>query len=324
MKPLYLTMSLIMFFSMLLFPLASLKSSVNDPPAVSGQAAGGGDDGFRVYFRSEDKTEYMSTEDYIYCVVAAEMPAEYGEEALKAQSVASYTYACYKRAARRAAGEGFDVIADGVTEQAFMSPNELNERWGDRAAEYENKIKSAIAEVSGYILTYDSQPAMTVFHAVSSGKTESAETVWGKALPYLTPVESVGDLLSPEYLSEARFGIEEFAAAAAALPTTLTDGPESWISAPECSDSGTVVSMRIGDKYFTGGQVRAAFSLRSANFDLNYADGEFVFAVRGWGHDVGMSQYGANHMAEQGSGYAEILNRYYPGCILEKIDIAAS
>lgn len=318
MKGLYVSMLCILFLAMLLLPMFALDSpGGTQPGGIGNSVLTEYPDSFVVYFPETDTTQKLTTDAYLYGVLAAEMSAGYHEEALKAQAVASYTYACYKRAARRAAGERYDVVAN-TTDQAYLTPEAAAAKWGDATATNKAKLEAAIAAVKGYVIKKDGAVILAAFHAISSGKTESAEKVWGGSYPYLTPVESIGDLLATDYLSERRCTAEEFRGIAADLGCTLAGEAASWPREPERSASGTVLQYTLGDKQLTGQQMREAFGLRSANFDLSYTDGNFVFTVRGYGHGVGMSQYGANYMAQQGSTFLEILSWYYPTCQLEK------
>lgn len=149
---------------------------------------------------------------------------------------------------------------------------------------------------------------------MSAGKTESAENVWGSGVDYLVPVDSEDDVSAPKYLEEYEFTEDEMRRRLenAFEGIKLGDEPEKWFSEAELSDSKTVLKIKIGDKTVTGQEIRAALSLRSAAFEISY-DKEFKITTKGYGHAVGMSQYGANSMAEKGKDYKEILEHYYPG-----------
>ena len=317
MKGLYLWMLCILFLAMLLFPLAALGPADPNGGDLVSQSVPADLGSFTVYFPQTQTTQTLPAQDYLLGVLAAEMSAENHEEALKAQAVASYTFALYRRNARRAAKEPYDLVAD-TSDQVYITPEEAAQKWGEQTAANTEKLKNAIAAVAGYWLCYEGQPILSVFHAISAGKTESAEALWGGNYPYLQPADSVCDLLATGYQSEQKVSAEAFRQKAEALGCQLTGEPESWLSEPKRSDSGTVLEYVLGGKTLTGAQLREAFLLRSPHFDLRFAEGEFVFLVRGYGHGVGMSQYGANYMAEQGSDFAEILNHYYTGCHLKK------
>ena len=200
-------------------------------------------------------------------------------------------------------------------DQGYLTRAQAREKWGDKADEYEKKLDEIVKSVAGITVKYEGQYAETLYHAVSGGRTESAETVWGQAIPYLVPVQSVGDLMASDYSSTATFTKEEFLKNLNSISKsgslTLSD---DFVGPKSCSDSGTVTSFTLCGESFTGKDLRSAFSLRSANFDISSDDNNVTFTVRGWGHLVGMSQNGAKIMAEQGNSYKEILLWYYPGC----------
>ena len=258
----------------------------------------------------------MTAQDYIFGVVAAEMPALYETEALKAQAVAAYTYACYRRVENSA--KNYDITTDHTADQSFITAEAAAEKWGDKAEEYTKKIRDATAAVEGYMLTYGGKPVLSVYHAISSGKTESAGNVWGSEYPYLQPVSSPGDKLSPDYLSTVQLSADELRPKLDGIGD-LSGDPAGWFGEGSPSDSGTVLKIPVGGETVTGARVRAALNLRSSNFKAAYADGVFTFTVLGYGHGVGMSQYGANYMAKQGSDFKEILSCYYTGTKVQKV-----
>ncbi len=317
MKGLYLWMLCILFLAMLLFPMLAIEAPSGHADGGSGSSAEVSENGFLVYFPDSKTTKEIPARDYLLGVLAAEMSAENHEEALKAQAVASYTFALYRQKARRAAGEPYDVVAD-TDDQVYITPEQAAEKWGEKTAQNTEKLQKVLSAVEGQILKYQGELILSTFHAISSGKTEAAENLWGGSYPYLVAVESVGDLLAADYLSRHRLSAEEFKKIAEGLGCTLSGEPDTWPGEPERSPSGTVLKLTLGGKTLTGAQIRTAFALRSPNFDLTYTEGAFTFTVRGYGHGAGMSQHGANYMAGQGSSYQEILSWYYPGCSIEK------
>ena len=317
----YILIAALLLFSMLLLPLASIPG---DGPASEpqGQTERFPEkmETFQVFNHVTGKTEKIAADEYVFGAVAAEISPDSEEEALKAQAVVCYTFACRKKWQRIQSGQGdYDLTTDPSKDQAYLSRDQAREKWGDKYEEWAGRLEAAADAVQGLLLTYEKEPILAAYHCISGGKTESAENVWGQDYPYLRPVESVGDLLSPEYLSEVRVSPDQFKEKAAGWGAVLEGEPTGWLKDPARSQSGTVLSYTLGDKTVTGSQMRTAFGLRSANFDLSVgSDGQLVFTVRGYGHGVGMSQYGANYMAAQGSGYLEILSWYYPGCQLAK------
>ena len=153
------------------------------------------------------------------------------------------------------------------------------------------------------------------FHAMSNGTTETAANVWGAEVPYLQAVASAGDPLAERYASERAFTPDEVRSllSDAGVSVTLPGDPAAWFGSPTLSDAGTVTAQPIGDASLPGTKVRQIFGLRSATFTVTYADGTFLFAVKGYGHGVGMSQCGADYLARQGYTYRQILEHYYTG-----------
>ncbi|MEE0840094.1 MAG: stage II sporulation protein D [Acutalibacteraceae bacterium] len=309
MKNLYGYLSVFLCLVLLLFPLISSQDA-DLAQAVSGSTTVEKEDTyFRIKNSDSGQVSKISARDYVIGVVAAEMPALYSEEALKAQAVASYTYALYKK--QENTGKDYDLTDSHITDQSFITTAQMQEKWGEGYSEYLEKITLAVESVLGKTVKYDGKYALTVYTAISSGKTEDAKNVWGKEIPYLTPTESVGDLLCPDYLSTVSLSADEIRAK---IPSIAQVDSSLWFSSPTHSDSGTVLNMSFGETVLTGEEIRTALSLKSANFDVKFENDAFVFTVRGYGHLVGMSQYGANYMALQGSKYDEILKWYYKGC----------
>lgn len=312
MKNVKVILSAVIFVSLLLMPVMSVTQNplpASATPVSIPVSKAKNTETLAVFFTDLDEIKEVPVEEYLFGVVAAEMPAAYETEALKAQAIAAYTYALYKKGLN--AEKAYDVTTDSGIDQAYISPEAAAERWGDEADFYTEKIKSVISETSGKVISYDGKIIMSVYCAISPGKTESAKNVWGTDYPYLVPVDSIGDLLSDKYLSTVNLSTDEVYAALSqfGIPTDCT----LWFSSPAYSDSGTLLTAAFGDVTLTGSQLRSALKLRSAAFDTVYGEGVFTFNVRGYGHGVGMSQYGADYMAKQGSTAEEILKWYYPG-----------
>lgn len=259
----------------------------------------------------------LSLREYLISCVAAEMGGEYESEALKAQAVASHTLLLYKRSNRDSALGEADI---SDTAQKMMTESEQKEKWGEKFSEYRHKIEMSVDEVISKVICFDSSPIMATFFALSNGKTENAENVWGKELPYLVPVDSPDDKLSPSYSSAAVFTTEDFKKAVFEKGVSLSGDAENWIGETVFNNTGTVKSITIGEKAFSGTEIRTMFSLKSATFTLKYENDSFVFAVSGYGHGVGMSQYGANEMAKKGLNYEEILSHYYKNTVLTTVE----
>lgn len=313
MKNFYLITAALLIILMLTLPLLSLApeksggtTDIPTPTEVTDQIT--------VLNHATGQTEEMAFRDYLFGVVAAEISMSSEAETVKAQAVASYTYALYKIDKNKT--EKYDITTDSAVDQAYLSKTEIKEKWGDKAAEYEAKLNDCLTAVEGIYLSYDNKPIFAAYHAISSGKTESCESVWGNKLPYLVETESMGDLLSPDYLTEQKISVDDFKAALS-NSCTLPQNAADYIGDITRSSSGGVKTITVGDKVLTGSEFRKALSLRSTNFDVELTDNTFVFTVRGYGHGVGMSQCGAEYMAKQGSTFSEILAWYYKGCTLK-------
>ena len=271
-------------------------------------------DSFLLYDHTTGKISEISSDDYIFGVLAAEMPALYEFEALKAQAVAAYTFACHRR---QSSDKEYDITTDYTVDQAYITLEAAREKWGDDADTYIEKLKKAVSETAGYMLTYNGSTALSVYHSVSSGKTENAADIWGSDIPYLRSVDSSGDRLAKNYLSTSTFTAEEFSEKLKEL-CEFSGEAQNWIGKSHCTNSGYVKQILICEKEITGADIRSALELPSATFDISFRDNTFTVTCRGYGHGVGMSQHGANIMAQQGSDFKEILSHYYTGCEIEK------
>ena len=317
MRNIYSFLFVLLFLCMLLIPLSARDGSEphsGEKGDFAPTESKDNESGEHFIIKDGDSLITLSSSEYVTGVVAAEMPALYHDEALKSQAVAAYTYALYKKSANKE--KDYDLTTDSATDQAFANEAAQKEKWGANFDEYRQKISSAVAAVEGEIIAFDGKPILAVYHAVSSGKTETAEEVWGRDYPYLQSVESEGDRLSDGYLTETAFSPKKL------CELLEIEGPlaaeDSAIGEIERSDCGTVKRLVLGGHGFTGNSVRTALSLRSSNFDLCVKDGSFVFTTRGYGHGVGMSQHGADFLADRGYTYKEILLHYYSGCKIKK------
>lgn len=265
----------------------------------------------------------LTEEDFLIRTLAMEMSPTAHEEALKAQAVAAYTYYARRRQAQTEkpdpALKGADFATPNQKFPTEYTEEKLRERWGDQYEENYETLAAAVAAVKGVSITHEGKLIDACYHAISSGSTEDAETVWGADIPYLQAVASPGDRLSPTYASEATFPTAEVKEILLKeLPTLkLSEDPASWFGTPTLSEAGTVAQQPVGDAQLAGTRVRQLFGLRSAAFAVTYADGSFTFAVRGYGHGVGMSQYGADYLARQGYSYEEILHYYYTDVVVK-------
>ena len=258
----------------------------------------------------------MTLEDYLVGVTAAEMPASFEAEALKAQAVAARTYTLYKMHSGGNHGGEADLCTDPTCCQAYISMESARANWGEQADAWEARIRSAVADTDGEAILYGGVPILAVFHSSSAGLTRAAGEVWQNDLPYLQPVTSPEDAAGiPNYYSRTDFPPELLKEKLlAVIPTAdLSGAPQNWLKNAVRDAAGSVETVDVGGVTVKGSTVRGALGLRSACFEWELQDGQFVLYVTGHGHGVGLSQYGANAMAEGGADYRTILTHYYTG-----------
>ena len=276
-----------------------------------------GEEMIDVYITSTGKIEKISIEDYVCGVVASEMPAEFHSEALKAQAIASRTYLTSKAVNNCINGHGAD-ICDSVHCQVYKSKEESIAKWDESKAEYYwNKIEEAVRATAGQVMSYNGELVMyPQFFATSSGNTEnSVDANWGD-IPYLKSVSSEGEESAPKYESEKSVPIEEFVNSInIKYPEANVDinSIASDISVLSRSEAGGVKNLKLGDEEIKGSEFRFLVGLNSTNFTYIIKEDEIIFNCKGYGHGVGMSQWGANAMAKRGENYQAIIKHYYTG-----------
>jgi stage II sporulation protein D len=312
----------------------SLSSSQAGSSASSQQPAAPFQDLGRSFFRvldlSTGQVEDVSIRDYIRGALAAEMPPSFHTEALKAQAVCAHSYALFcalqQQANPDSALKGADLSADSAQNQGYLSEEQARSLWGNMFDIYWDRICEAADSVQDQILMYENSPVLAAYHSISAGQTESADAVWSAWVPYLVPVESRGDILAPGYESTVSFSADDLRQklTEAFGVLTLPEDPVQWIRPVETSESGYHIRVAVGEQTVHGKQLRAALGLRSSNFDVVWQNGSCTFYVVGYGHGVGLSQYGADYMARQGAGYEEILLHYYPGASLAMVQAGAA
>jgi len=254
-------------------------------------------------------------EEYLYGVLAGEMPASFHSEALKAQAVAARTYIVNKCGSKDKVHPDADVCTDSTHCKAHLSEKEIKEKFGDKwLSEYKDKIISAINETEGEIAVFNGEAIDAVFHSSASGLTENASDVWGNDVPYLVSCESPGDLNAPNFESQVYVSFENFAE----LMKKCGYNVSPYVGEIEKNTTGSVKTIDIGGEKIKGTKVREIFSLPSAFFTVSADEKGFTFHCKGHGHGVGMSQYGANYFAQNGMKYDEILKKYYKGIELTK------
>ncbi len=274
-----------------------------------------------VLFTKENVVKKMPLEEYLTGVLAAEMPASFEIEALKAQAVAARSYAIYKQNKGGIThSQNADVCTDFSHCKAYKSMEEAKKGWGKDSQKYEEKIKKAIDETKGEILTYEGDVAMAVFHSQTGGnKTESSKDVWGGEVPYLINVESGGEIGAPNFYSSKEISFDEFKNVLNEKGAEINNPDD--IKDIKKSEGGAVKEITIGKKTFKGSEVRTLFGLRSACFKIDIQNNTVFFEVLGYGHGVGMSQYGANELAKKGQSYRDILLHYYTGTKLDYMNV---
>ena len=258
-------------------------------------------------------------QDYLTGVLLSEMPADFAPEARRAQAVAARTFT--RKKLEHPKHEDADVCGDYSCCQAWTSREALEEKYGAGFDAVWESAEEAVIDTAGEVLTYDGQLIDAVYFSCSGGETEPAVAVWGSDVPYLQSVESPGEQDAPRYSSQAAFSATEFAALLREENSAvqLTGQPEGWLGTVCKSAGGGVERMEIGGKTFSGTQIRRIFGLNSTKFTLRFQDGRFLFDVLGFGHRVGMSQYGAETMAQLGFSHRTILEYYYQGARVEKM-----
>ena len=257
----------------------------------------------------------MTMAEYLPLALAGEMPASFQPETLKAQAVALRSYALFYQAERKPAHPDADVCGEPGCCAAMATLPQLRENWGEDYEKYYEKLCAAVRATDGQYLVWEEEPALTVFHASSLGQTESGSAL-GMARSYLVSVDTPETEDTVKNLcTTVEVTSEEFRSAVERLApeADLSGARECWLGETSLDTSGRVVNMEIGGARLTGLALRQLFQLRSTNFTVEPTEAGFRFSVRGYGHGLGMSQYGAELMARDGANYADILRHYYPG-----------
>lgn len=297
--------------------LAAGGPAAEPEPAAPETAAVHHDRDVTLTIQDGDTTEQMTLERYLTGVVRGEMPASFEMEALRAQAAAERSYVYYQLAAgRKDAHPDADFCTDHTCCSAYLSETAAREKWGGDFAPWNTRVEQAVSDTDGQVVLYNGRPILAVFHSSSAGRTAAAGDVWSGDLPYLVSVDSPeGEETVPNYYSTVTFTAAE---AKEKLLTAhpelkLSGTPDRWFGAAAENGSGRVKTVSVGGTDIEGTELRRIFGLRSACFTVA-ADSESVtFRVTGYGHGVGMSQYGANQLAREGKTWQEILEWYYTG-----------
>lgn len=270
----------------------------------------------KLLHKDTDEVEEVKLDDYIACVVSAEMPVSYELEALKAQAIVARTYTIYKITTSKK-HDNADICDKSTCCQAWISKENRLKRWKESDAQNNwNKIIRAVNETAGKIVTYNNKPINAFFHANSGGKTEIPFYVWGgSGYPYLQVVETSGEDAYSQYSSEAEFTKEELERKIREKHSDFEIDLEEndCIEIKERDSSNRVVTVKIGNLNLSGVETRTLLGLRSANFTVDISNNKVNFKVIGYGHGVGMSQTGADALAKQGKNSEEIIKHFYSG-----------
>ncbi len=264
----------------------------------------------RVKRNKTDEIQKIPLEKYLIGVLAGEMPVSYDLEALKAQAVAARTYTIKK--IEQNINEQYDVI-DTTNDQVYKDDEELKQAWQENYDENKKKIKEAIKQTRGEYLAYDGKPIHAFFFSTSSGNTENCKDVFGENLPYLVSVSSTWDENSPSYQNTTTYTKKVFLKK---LELPYNDKIRIQI---ERNETNSINKITINDKTIKGTEFRFKLGLRSTNVEIEEKDNNIIITSKGYGHGVGMSQYGAKELASIGYKYDEILKYYYQGIELKKL-----
>lgn len=315
----YTVLCSVLMAAMIILPLTTMEKPhktavVDEKPSVNTESGA-----ISVMKSESGKVEKTDIKEYTVGVLAAEMSMECHDEALKAQAVACYTYALYcKGKENKDDLNGADISDDSKTHQGYLNKDARKKKWGDKYADYEKKTEKLVGEVLGKRMTYDGDPILAAYHDICSGKTESAKTVWGEDIAYLQSVTSDGDRLAPNYETVIGLDKEKFRSAIQIIDgIELPENSENWVGKTDKTDTGFVRSVEVGGTKIDGNDIKKALGLPSRNFTISCKDEKFTIKIIGNGHMVGMSQYGADYMARQGSDWQEILKHYYTGIKIE-------
>ncbi len=270
------------------------------------------DDLVNVTVKDVDSNEEtnLDLEEYVIGVVAGEMPASFEIEALKAQAIAARSYALSKI---ETSTESYDLVTD-ITNQVYITTEDMQEKWGEDYDFYYDKIKNAVSATKNLVMEYEGDVISAYYFAMSNGATEDVSLVFGEARDYLKSVDSSWDESVKNFSVTTTFTKEEFCSKLSIDCSNIT------IGAIDRSSTNRVNTIVINDKEFKGTTLRTLLGLRSTDFTIDIAD-DIKITTKGYGHGVGMSQYGANEMAKNGASYEEILNHYYKDIDIVEINV---
>ncbi len=309
----------VLYISMmfLFFTIPALISSCQRPkiqePVIDDEIV------VNVYDCNINEIVKLGLEEYIIGVVSAEMPDSFHIEALKAQALAARTYTLIRMRQFGGKGctnhEGADICTDYAHCQAYKDPKKSGKGY--------KKVYEAVMATKGEIIVYEEHLIDAVFHSTSGGKTENSEDVWSDKVPYLRSVVSEFEESSPKLVSVQNILIDDFISGLKEMDSGVAVTKKSLINEMKVlnrSEGGRILEIQIGNKIFSGREIRERFELNSSNFSFDIKKNEIIFYVIGYGHGIGMSQYGANGMAENGYDYRSIVRHYYQGVEIANIE----
>lgn len=263
-----------------------------------------------VKIKNKDNTvNNIELEQYVIGVVAGEMPASFNDEALKAQAIASRTYAVYKMNTSKG---DYDLVTD-VSNQVYITNEEMQEKWGSDYNKYLEKVTNVVNDTKDLVMTYNGEVIESFYFAISNGKTENVTSVFNEERDYLKSVES-SDTNVNNFMKTITISRNEFC-------NKLNINCDNIVVKDiKNNETGRIDELNINNKVFKGTEIRRLLSLRSTDFKINVSD-NISITTKGYGHGVGMSQYGANEMAKNGSSYEEILKHYYQNIDIVKNNV---
>ena len=310
----YLLLTAVICIILMFLPLCSLSLQAENNKQIQKTTTDTSPDTVSVFIMSDNKAIDIEILDYLVGAVAAEMPASFETEALKAQAVACYSYMLWIK--ENSDNAEYDISNDPSTHQGYLTEDEMKEKWGDKYDSYKNKIEEAVSSVYGQYMTYNGEVILALFHAISPGKTQNSEEVWHSALPYIKSESAPGDSLSPNFDTTVTVTCKKIRD----IFSVDSDVKDSeLIDIFALSDNSFIKEIPLGNATVSAGDIASKLGLKSPYFTADYKEGNYIFKVKGYGHGLGMSQYSADYMARQGSTYLEILNHFYSNIKIEGI-----
>ena len=264
-----------------------------------------------ILIEDDGEARTVSVQAFLIGTAASEMPPDWPEDAILAQMVAAHSYALSLN------GAAFSCSSARCA--GWTDAEVLQARWGDAFDSSYGRFAALAQTAAEAVLCWDGAPAAACYHSISTGRTEASQNVWTQAVPYLQGVDSPWDADAPGYEMTVTYSAEQVYTALLGLGLAaeeIQNTPADWFGEGVRDEAGYLAQMSVCGQVFAGTRLRSALSLRSAAFTVDYDAGEnaFAFTTRGYGHGVGLSQYGAKAMAEQGKSWREILEWYFPGC----------